>query len=107
VAPTFAEKAAALPGMTFIVGVDTAERIMEPRYYGQSEAALRAALAAIRAHGCRFLVAGRKIGDRFRTLADLAVAADFADLFREIPAASFRADVSSTELRKGKERPGE
>lgn len=101
VAPTFAEKAAALPGMTFVVGVDTAERIIQARYYGDSDPAMGAALAAIRAHGCRFLVAGRKIGDRFRTLADLSVPADFADLFAEIPATAFRADVSSTELRRG------
>jgi len=32
-APTFREKARLLPGGTFVVGVDTAERIVEPRYY--------------------------------------------------------------------------
>src|SRR4029077_7721678 len=39
-APTFAEKAAALPGTVFVMGVDTAERIVNPRYYGGSDAAL-------------------------------------------------------------------
>jgi hypothetical protein len=99
-APTFAEKAVVLPGVTFVVGVDTAERIVQPRYYGDREAARDAALRQIREAGCRFLVAGRKAGDLFLTLADVAVPREFADLFSAIPAETFRADVSSTELRR-------
>ena len=68
-APTFAEKAAALPGVVFVMGVDTAERIVRPRYYGGSDAALREALSRVRKAGCRFLVAGRKVDERFETLA--------------------------------------
>lgn len=98
-APTFAEKAAVLPGVTFVVGVDTAERIIEPKYYGGSHAATRAALCQIRDAGCRFLVAGRKVGERFETLRDVALPAEFAGLFTAIPPEDFRADVSSTELR--------
>jgi hypothetical protein len=99
VAPTFAEKADALPGVTFIVGVDTAERIVHPRYYGGTDTAMHAALAHIRSRGCRFLVAGRQVDGRFLRLADLSIPAEFADLFAEIPPDIFRADVSSTELR--------
>ena len=76
-----------------------AARIIEPRYYGGSDAALRSALVHIRDQGCRFLVAGREIADRFQTLADLQLPAGFSDLFDEIPASAFRADISSTELR--------
>jgi hypothetical protein len=99
-APMFAEKAVVLPGVTFVVGVDTAERIVQPRYYGDREAARDAALRQIRAAGCQFLVAGRKAGNLFLTLADIAVPREFADLFTAIPADTFRADVSSTELRR-------
>lgn len=99
-APTFAEKADALPGLTFVVGYDTAERIVQPRYYGDSATALHGALARIRDRGCRFLVAGRKQGDEFRTLADLPLPAEFAGLFQPIPPDSFRVDLSSTELRR-------
>jgi len=99
-APTFAEKAAALPGTVFVTGVDTAERIVEARYYQGSDAAMRAALSQIRDAGCRFLVAGRKLGERFETLADVAVPAEFAELFASISPDDFRADVSSTELRR-------
>jgi hypothetical protein len=102
-APTFAEKADALPGVTFVVGVDTALRIVDPRYYGQSEAALRRALAQIGDRRCRFLVAGRQIADRFQTVADLRIPDGFSDLFEEIPASAFRADISSTELRHADE----
>lgn len=99
-APTFAEKADALPGVTFVVGVDTALRIVQPRYYGDSEPALRGALAHIRDRGCRFLVAGRQIADRFETLADVAIPEGFSGLFDEIPPGAFRADISSTDLRQ-------
>ena len=102
-APTFAEKAAALPGVVFVMGVDTAERIVEPRYYGGSAAALHEALSQIRKAGCRFLVAGRKVNERFETLADVAVPAEFADLFAAISPAEFRADVSATELRRARD----
>ncbi len=99
-APTFAEKSVVLPGVTFVVGADTAERIVQPRYYGDREAARDDALRQIREAGCQFLVAGRQTGDRFLTLADVAVPREFADLFTAIPAGTFRADVSSTELRR-------
>ncbi len=97
-APLFVEKAALYPGRRFVVGYDTAARLIAPRYYG-SEAAMHAALEAIRAAGCSFLVAGRLAEGRFRTLADLALPPDCADLFIPIPEALFRADISSTELR--------
>ncbi|MBK9712483.1 MAG: hypothetical protein IPO81_14375 [Kouleothrix sp.] len=96
--PLFVGKAALYPGSVFVVGHDTAERIVDPRYYGD-EAARDAALARIRAEGCRFLVAGRLDDGVFRTLRDIAVPPGFADLFIELPEAAFRVDLSSTEIR--------
>ena len=98
-APTFREKAALLPGCTFVIGWDTAVRLVHPRYYGGQEEAMLAALEEIRAMGCRFLVAGRTDGGVFHTLADVDIPNGLADLFQEIPESRFRADVSSTELR--------
>jgi len=103
-APLFVEKATLYPGRRFVVGYDTAARLIAPRYYGD-EAAMRAALEAIRAAGCSFLVAGRLVEGRFCTLADLPVPPDLADLFTPIPETLFRADISSTELR-ARSRPG-
>ncbi|MCO5174487.1 MAG: hypothetical protein M9914_09890 [Trueperaceae bacterium] len=101
-AALFVEKAALFPGSVFVVGVDTAERILEPRFYGGSEAAMRSALEAIGAHGCRFLVAGRlDEAEGYKTLRRLKVPPEVARLFEELPERSFRHDVSSTEIRAG------
>jgi hypothetical protein len=54
---------------------------------------------ALRAAGCRFVVAGRldAASGAFLGLADAHVPAELADLFTELP--DFREDVSSTQLR--------
>lgn len=95
----FAEKAALYPGCTFVLGHDTAARLVSPHYYGGEEG-LRAALAAVRAHGCRFLVAGRVRDGAFRTLRDIALPPGFEDLFSAIPEHMFRSDLSSTAIRE-------
>ncbi len=101
-APTFAAKAMLFPGTTFVVGVDTAERIVAPRFYGDSPQAMLDALAAIRAAGCRFIVAGRAdaVG-RFVAAEAVAVQEPFRDLFEPMPEAAFRHDLCSTQLRSG------
>ena len=99
-APAFVEKSRLYPGATFVVGFDTAARIIHPRYYGDSEAGMRAALAEMRDRGNRFLVAGREGDDgRFRELHELAIPEGFAGLFEAIPARLFRHDMSSTAIR--------
>lgn len=98
-APTFREKADLFPGVLFAVGADTAERIVAPRYYGDSTEQMLESLAAIRRQGCRFLVAGRvDRAGRFTQLADLAIPEPARDLFSALPP-DFRIDLSSTELR--------
>lgn len=98
-APKFIDKARLFPGMTFVVGFDTAERIIDPGFYADSDAAMREALDAIGSLGCRFLVAGRRMEDKFRTVDDLNPPQGFEDLFTGIPEPRFHEDVSSTELR--------
>ncbi len=101
-APTFREKAALFPGVTFVVGADTAARIVEHRFYEHSEAQMHAALTDIRNQGCRFLVAGRVDAEgRFLGRDDLPLPHAARDLFDAIPAERFRFDVSSTQLRGG------
>jgi nicotinamide mononucleotide (NMN) deamidase PncC len=100
-APTFVEKARLFPGTVFVVGADTAERIVLPRYYGDSAERMHAALAEIRARDCRFLVGGRADAlGAFRCVERLEVPAEFRTLFEEIPEHEFRFDTSSTELRQ-------
>ena len=97
-APLFVEKATLFPGSTFVVGYDTAVRLVDPRYYG-GEAGRDAALASVASRGCRFLVAARPMPDGVRALADVAVPGAFAGLFVELPKSEFLLDLSSTELR--------
>ena len=99
-APTFRRKADVFPGCVFVIGWDTLVRLIDPRYYGESETAMLTALAEIWAQGCRFLVAGREVDGAFRTLADAAIPQGFQPLFQAIPESLFRADISSTELRE-------
>jgi len=98
-APLFVEKAALFPGSVFVVGLDTAERILEPRFYGGEEGRDRA-LNQIASHGCRFLVAGRLDPDEgYKTLRHLNLPSHCAKLFEELPEGDFRRDVSSSEIR--------
>ena len=97
--PTFQRKSEVFPGSTFVIGWDTMVRVIDPRYYGDSETAMLTALAEIWARGCRFLVAGRQVDGSFRTLDEVAIPQGFQPLFQSIPEDQFRADVSSTELR--------
>jgi hypothetical protein len=99
-APTFAAKADLFPGAVFVVGADTAERILQPRFYGDSESELGRAMKHLRSRGCRFLVAARlNLEGDFVGLENLNIAAKYLDLFTAIPASHFRVDISSTYLR--------
>jgi nicotinic acid mononucleotide adenylyltransferase/nicotinamide mononucleotide (NMN) deamidase PncC len=99
-APTFAEKAALFPKSTFIVGADTIVRIGQSQYYPGEPRGVEAVMERIADHGCRFLVFGRVGDGKFETLADLSLPASLRRLCDEVPAADFREDVSSTELRR-------
>ena len=98
-ADTYHKKAVLFPGCTFVIGWDTAVRLVAPRYYDGDESVMVTALAEIWALGCRFLVAGREIDGKYRTLADVPIPQGFGRLFQSIPESSFRVDISSTALR--------
>jgi hypothetical protein len=97
-APLFVQKADLFPGCTFVIGYDTALRIIDPRYY-DSETGRDAAFARIAAQRCTFLVAGRVSDGIFRTLADIDMPPTLRPLFRELPERLFRVDLSSTAIR--------
>jgi len=101
----FHQKARLFPGATFVIGWDTAVRLVDPRYYGGENQKLLSALGQIRERGCRLLVAGRADGGSFQTLADILVPEGFEEMFTQIPESAFRRDLSSTELRLAAGRP--
>jgi nicotinic acid mononucleotide adenylyltransferase len=99
-APTFLEKSRLFPQTTFVIGADTAERLVAPKYYGDDEVRMRAALEEIANSGANFLVAARiDAAGRLCTLGDVSVPRRYADLFTEIPEHRFRIDASSSAIR--------
>lgn len=99
-APTFLEKSRLFPKTTFVVGADTAERLVQPRYYGDDVDRMHLALEEIAGSGGTFLVAVRSdAAGRLLALSDIAVPRRFCDLFTEIPEHRFRLDTSSSEIR--------
>ena len=99
-APTFLEKSRLFPSATFVIGADTAERLVAAKYYGDDELLMHVALEEIANSGSSFLVAVRidAVG-RIRALDDIPVPRRYADLFSEIPEHRFRVDTSSSEIR--------
>src|SRR5215472_7227185 len=99
-APTFVEKSRLFSRATFVIGADTAERLIAPKYYGDDEARMHMALEEIANSGGSFLVAVRvDAAGRVRALNDIPVPRRYADLFTEIPEHCFRLDISSSEIR--------
>lgn len=99
-AATFAEKADLFPGTAFVVGFDTAARLIDPRYYGGDPDRRDAALRQLAGRGCRVAVGGRvDAGGVFRTWGGEGLADEFAGLFLPLSENDFRVDVSSTQLR--------
>jgi hypothetical protein len=99
-APTFLEKSRLFPKTTFVIGADTAERLVAPKYYGDDEVQMQAALEEIGNSGASFLVAVRiDAAARVRTLSDIPLPRRHAGLFSEIPEHRFRLDTSSSEIR--------
>ena len=101
-AETFIKKSELFPGCGFTIGWDTVTRLIQPRYYGDSETAMLRALAEMWARGSHFAVGGRTDdGGGFRSLSDVDIPDGFRPMFTEISEGDFRRDVSSTALRRG------
>jgi hypothetical protein len=100
-APTFLEKSRLFPRATFVIGADTAERLVAPKYYGGDADRMRAALEEIAGAGSSFLVAVRiDAAGRVRALQDIEVPRRYAEIFTGIPEHRFRVDASSSEIRR-------
>ena len=108
-AALFSEKARLFPGTWFVVGFDTAERILDPKYYDVSIQSRDQSLQELHAKNVKFLVAGRVAAERpladFRTRSQLSVSHDFKEMFVELPEAHFRVDTSSTAIRQSERIP--
>jgi hypothetical protein len=97
-APLFIDKARLFPRSTFVIGADTAVRLLDSRFY--EDGGRDASFAELQELGARFLVAGRHRDNRFLTLEDMNIPARFRGLFSELPESTFRIDLSSSQLRQ-------
>lgn len=97
-APLFIDKARLFPRSTFVIGADTAVRLLDARFY--DDGGRDATLAELQQLGARFLVAGRHRDNRFLTLEDMNIPDRFRGLFSELPESAFRVDMSSSQLRQ-------
>ncbi|XP_078431486.1 nucleotidylyl transferase superfamily protein isoform X2 [Wolffia australiana] len=98
--PYFYKKVELFPGSAFVIGADTAERLIHPKYYGGSYEAMKEILNGCRSSFCTFLVGGRKLDGSFKVLEDLPIPEELTDMFLSIPEERFRMDISSTEIRR-------
>ncbi|MDZ8119833.1 hypothetical protein [Pontiella agarivorans] len=93
--PTFIEKAELFPGAWFVLGYDTAIRLIDPKYHPDVPAMLQ----KFQTLETKFIVGGRLHRGRFQTLENVVIPEEFKALFIPVPEDLFRADISSTALR--------
>ncbi|CAI8360652.1 MAG: nicotinate-nucleotide adenylyltransferase [Chloroflexota bacterium] len=98
---TFAGKAKKLGGYKFLVGWDTAKRVLDPKY-SSSDGAMWKELSEMLANNNQFYVAGRLDKGKFNGIDDLEIPASLKQLFVGISEDMFRSDISSTEIRESK-----
>ncbi|KAH6763053.1 Nucleotidylyl transferase superfamily protein [Perilla frutescens var. hirtella] len=98
--PYFYKKAELFPGSAFVIGADTAARLINPKYYSGDYQRMLETLLGCKSTGCVFLVGGRNINGDFKVLDDFDMPSELKDMFIPIPPEKFRLDISSTEIRK-------
>jgi nicotinamide mononucleotide (NMN) deamidase PncC len=105
-AATFEEKSRLYPAATFLVGIDTLQRIAAPSYYPGAPESRQNALRQIADRGCRFLVFSRVVHGNLVRLSDLDLPEPLQAICREVPPEIFRDDSSSTAIRQSEAPPG-
>ncbi|WRX15493.1 Cytidyltransferase-like domain - like 3 [Theobroma cacao] len=100
--PYFYKKAELFPGSAFVIGADTAVRLINPKYYDGRYDKMLETLTGCKRTGCTFIVAGRNVEGAFKVLEDFDIPEALRDMFVSIPAERFRMDISSSEIRKSR-----
>ena len=96
--PTFIGKSKKIPIRNFLIGWDTARRIIDEKYYENKQDMIES-LLDMKSRGIIFYVAGRVHKGSFKRITDLNLPDMFHDLFVEIEENKFRSDISSSEIR--------
>ena len=93
--PTFTEKSSIFKKSIFVVGYDTALRLIDKKYYSYN---IHDAYIKIKKNECSFLVTGRYIDKKYYDPNEIDYG-EFKDFFSILPENKFRLDISSTILR--------
>lgn len=94
----FPDKAKMFKGSTFVIGADTLTRMLDERFY-PSRKDMLSEFSIFNENNNKFLVFGRKLNEKFITLADIDVPEFIKERFTGFDEQIFRDDISSTSLR--------
>ena len=97
---TFVKKARVFRSVTFLVGVDTIQRVADAAYYGGECRVRDRAVEQLHMRECRFLVFGRLIDGLFQQLKDCKLPPRLVEICDTVPERVFRRDISSRHLRE-------
>lgn len=95
----FTQKAAHFSNCTFLIGMDTFHRLLDPGYHKGRQTELRKAIRLIQQHACDFLVFSRSTQHECVQVR-LDELGSHRDIFRFVPPELFHLDLSSTQLRR-------
>lgn len=84
--------------ITFVVGIDTLVRIFEPKFY-ETVRHLEQVIDFLVDSGTRFLVFGRTLQGKFKTIRDFTIPKDLRPRCRQVEASQFQSDLTSSALR--------
>tara|TARA_B100001094_G_C18146947_1_gene781340 strand:+ start:642 stop:1790 length:1149 start_codon:yes stop_codon:yes gene_type:complete len=98
----FFDKARFFVAPHFVVGYDTAARMVDGKYYQNGKIGMESSLQELKDSETIIWVAGRLVDGRFKTFKDLSLPDGLDGLFRPVTQEQFRLDVSSTQLRSKK-----
>tara|TARA_B100001167_G_scaffold99260_1_gene60518 strand:- start:161 stop:547 length:387 start_codon:yes stop_codon:yes gene_type:complete len=95
----FIDKVKIFPNTCFVVGYDTAVRILDESYLSDNET-LDEFLNMVSSRNCFFIVAGRvDENGKFNNLKSDQIKEKYRSLFMIIGEEDFRSDISSTDIR--------
>ena len=102
-APEFQQKSRLFRQCQFVVGFDTAIRILDKRFYNNDHSAKLEALRLLQNNGHKFVVGGRRVQQNsqqmFLGVENLDVPKQYRCMFVGLSETEFREDISSTQLR--------
>lgn len=99
-AKLFIDKARMFRHHGLIVGVDTAIRVLDTKYYEDSAERMIEAMREIESCGCYFIVGGRAKGEEWIDMSHVNIPPQIRHMFIPIKPEDFRVDISSTDLRR-------